>query len=125
MAKSKKTRKKQDAAAEPTPSFEESLQELQQIINDLEDGALGLEESMRRFETGVTLLRTCYQILERAEQKIEVLTGLDREGNVITTAFDASASFDQASQQAGKRRSRPAAEESGDEHDDDGDGTLF
>lgn len=122
MAKSKKKAESGNAPAEkPMPSFEEALQDLQQIVDELEDGSLGLEESMRRFESGITLLRTCYQVLERAEQRIEVLTGLDREGNPITAPFDASASFDQLSQQAGKRRSPPVTEQSVDEDE----GTLF
>ena len=65
-------------AAEPHPpveeSFEESLTELQSIVSELEDGSLGLEASLARFERGVGLLRACHVILESAEQKIETLT---------------------------------------------------
>ena len=55
-------------------SFEDSLTELQAIVADLEDGSLGLESSLARFERGVGLLHACYVILDSAEQKIEVLT---------------------------------------------------
>lgn len=75
------------------PSFEEALAELQQIVADLEEGSLGLEESLARFETGMKLLRTCHQVLERAEQKIAILTGFDAEGNPVTAPFDGSATF--------------------------------
>ena len=113
-------------------SFEVSLEELQQIVADLEDGTLGLDESMRRFETGITLLRSCYQTLEQAEQKIPVLTGFDAAGSPATAPFDAEATVEQV--RVGKRRrgarkkdaSPPAAEaDSAASEDDDEDGTLF
>ena len=70
MAKRKAT-ESQSATAE---SFEESLTELQSIVSELEDGSLGLEASLARFERGVGLLRACHVILDSAEQKIETLT---------------------------------------------------
>jgi exodeoxyribonuclease VII small subunit len=60
-----------------TGSFEESLVELQSIVEELEDGSLGLESSLARFERGIGILRSCYQILEMSERKIEVLTDVD------------------------------------------------
>ena len=65
---------KRKAAEAPSESFEESLAELQSIVSELEDGSLGLEASLARFERGVGLLRACHVILESAEQKIETLT---------------------------------------------------
>jgi len=68
-------------AAEPQSpgeeSFEDSLTELQSIVSELEDGSLGLEASLARFERGVGLLRKCHVILDSAEQKIETLTRFD------------------------------------------------
>ena len=87
-------------------NFEQSLSQLQQIVHDLEDGRLGLEESLQRFEQGVGLLRRCYQVLEQAEQKIEILTGFDADGNPVTKPFDGSATFRPAEQTAGRRKSR-------------------
>ena len=72
-------------------SFEQALGELQQVVDELEEGSVGLEESMRRFERGTALLRHCYGLLEHAEQRIEILTGRDAAGNVETAPFDASA----------------------------------
>lgn len=114
------------------PSFEQSLTELQEIVRVLEEGTLGLEDSMRRFETGVTLLRNCYRILEEAERKIEILTGIDARGNPVLAPFDASATFEQTGQSAGRRRRAPEkkppspapAEEMCAEEDEDG-ATLF
>jgi exodeoxyribonuclease VII small subunit len=88
------------------PNFEESLSELQQIAHDLEEGSLGLEESLRRFERGITLLRLCYRTLEQAEQRIEILTGLDASGNAATAPFDASATVDPSVAPAAGRRKR-------------------
>ena len=90
--------------AEPAMSFEASLTQLQKIVAELEDGKISLEESLQRFERGVGLLRSCYQILEQAEQKIEILTGFDANGNPLTAPFDASATVGQPDQAAGKRK---------------------
>lgn len=74
MAKRKSTAENQPANP---ATFEESLNELQSIVHNLEDGSLGLETSLAQFERGVNLLRACYSILESAEQRVEVLTRFD------------------------------------------------
>jgi exodeoxyribonuclease VII small subunit len=84
-------------------TFEQALTELQQVVDELEDGSVGLEESMRRFERGTALLRHCYGLLEHAEQRIEILTGRDTAGNVETAPFDASATHESAAPKAGRR----------------------
>jgi exodeoxyribonuclease VII small subunit len=103
-----------DTPADDTPqTFECSLALLQQIVHELEEGNLGLETSLARFEDGIRLLRNCYQILERAEQKIELLTGVDATGNVVTEPFDAQATFEGGEKPAKKpgRRRAPAKSE--------------
>lgn len=77
-----------------TSSFEASLGELQEIVATLEAGSTSLEESMQQFERGVGLLRNCYRVLEEAEQRIEILTGVDRDGQPRTEPFDAAATFE-------------------------------
>ena len=74
---------KRKAAETPSTvvSFEESLTELQMIVADLEEGSLGLESSLARFERGVGLLRACYVILDSADQKIEILAQGDATGS--------------------------------------------
>jgi len=85
MAKRKpKQKKAADADAEPAQSFESDLTALQQVVEDLETGRLGLEESLSRFEHGMALLRSCYARLNRAEQRVEILTAT--EGDELTTA---------------------------------------
>jgi exodeoxyribonuclease VII small subunit len=97
------------------PSFEGALAQLQQIVHDLEEGDLGLEPSLVRFEEGIKLLRNCYLILEHAEQKIEILTGQDAAGHPTTAPFDATATFEGAEKPAkkpGRRRTAPQGETS-------------
>lgn len=89
-------------AAAP-PSFEGSLAELQRIVDDLESGALGLEESLKEFERGMSLLRHCYALLTEAEQRVELLTSRDAEGNPLTQPFDASATHPQTTARARRR----------------------
>lgn len=88
-----------------SPSFEQSLTDLQQIVAQLEAGSLGLEQSLAEFERGVKLLRTCYRILETAEQRIELLVGMNERGEPITEPFDATATYDTKEQSVGRRRS--------------------
>ncbi len=72
------TRKKSAAAKEETPfDFEKSLTELEDLVEAMEDGDLPLEESLKKFEQGIRLIRNCQSALTEAEQKVEILT---REG---------------------------------------------
>lgn len=54
--------------------FEESVTELEAIVKQLEKGDLTLEESLKQFEKGIGLARRCQDVLNKAEQRIEVLT---------------------------------------------------
>ncbi len=56
------------------PSFEETLSELETLVETLEKGELSLDESLRSFERGIELTRSCKQVLEAAEQKVQILT---------------------------------------------------
>lgn len=95
-------------------NFETSLEQLQSIVHELEEGRVGLETSLARFEEGVRLLRHCYQFLEQAEQRIEILTGADAQGNPITAPFDATATFDTGEKNGGGKpgRRKPAPKSS-------------
>lgn len=90
------------------PTFEAGLVELQALVRELEEGSLGLDESIARFERGISILRRCYQALEQAEQKIELLTGFDRDGNPVTAPFDGTATLDAANGVPAKRSSKTA-----------------
>jgi exodeoxyribonuclease VII small subunit len=54
--------------------FEDALQRLEQIVDQLEAGNLPLEDSLKVFEEGVGLARRCARYLEDAEKRIELLT---------------------------------------------------
>ena len=58
----------------PPKSFEDALQELEQILADIEAGELGLEESLVKYERGQFLIQHCRGILGKAEKQIEELT---------------------------------------------------
>ena len=63
----------------PAPDFEAALEELETLVARLEEGDLSLEDSLRCFERGVHLTRTCQQALKQAEQKVETLVREDGE----------------------------------------------
>lgn len=71
MAQSKKS---------DTPDFETALNELHQLIEQMEQGQLSLESSLQQFERGVTLIRHCQETLQKAEQKVQLLS----EKNTLT-----------------------------------------
>jgi exodeoxyribonuclease VII small subunit len=88
------------------PSFEAALEELETIVHQLEEGELGLDESLGKYEQGVKHLKHCYQLLKAAEQRIELLTGVEESGAAITEPFrDESLSLED---QAGSRRRKRA-----------------
>jgi exodeoxyribonuclease VII small subunit len=64
-------------------TFEESLLDLERIMRELEDGRLGLEDALARYEQGVGLIKSCYQQLRQAEQRILLLTGIDDEQPIL------------------------------------------
>jgi exodeoxyribonuclease VII small subunit len=75
--------------------FETSLKNLEEIVKELEEGDLTLEQSLERYEKGITFARFCRGKLEEAEKRIEMLqtdeTGeprRDAEGNIIQTPLD-------------------------------------
>lgn len=69
-------------------SFEKKLQRLEKIVDTLEAGNVPLEDSLKMFEEGVGLIRSCQSILNTAEQKIQKLVE-DKNGNVMLEPFDA------------------------------------
>ncbi len=60
-----------------TKSFEQSIEELEKIVNTLEDGKSSLDEAVKLFESGVKLSKECNTLLDKAEQKIKILTEND------------------------------------------------
>lgn len=71
------------ATAEDESSFEEALERLETIVEELEGGSLSLEQSLARYEEGMRLSRRLTQTLDQAEKRIERL--VEEEGQVPTT----------------------------------------
>ena len=63
-----------------TKSFEQNMKELEEIVTALENGDAELEESLKLFEQGMKLAKSCQTILDKASQKVTVLL---REGDEI------------------------------------------
>jgi len=74
-------------------SFEDALAKLEQAVERLEAGNIGLADAITEYEQGVSYLKHCHQLLERAERKIELLTGVDAEGNPLSQIFEHEASI--------------------------------
>lgn len=67
--------------------FEKKLKRLEEIVASMESGDLPLEKSLEYFEEGVKLSKECHQQLNKAEQKVRVLMGVDENGNPLTKDF--------------------------------------
>lgn len=54
------------------------MEELEKLVEHMERGDISLEESLKSFERGIKLTRTCQQALQEAEQKVHIL--LEKNG---------------------------------------------
>ncbi len=68
------------------PTFEEAAVRLEEIVKLLEKGNTSLDESLKLYEEGVSLVRLCNSALDNAEKKIKILTS-DNAGNIIEKDF--------------------------------------
>ncbi|MBS0365295.1 MAG: exodeoxyribonuclease VII small subunit [Proteobacteria bacterium] len=71
------------------PDFEQSLAELESLVERLERGDLPLDEALRNFERGVSLTRQCQAALQAAQQRVEIL--MNRDGSEQAVPFEAAA----------------------------------
>ena len=55
------------------PNFEISLKELEEIVEQLETNDLTLDETLAKYESGIKIYKQCYQTLEKAEKKINII----------------------------------------------------
>lgn len=84
-------------------TFESSLNQLETIVKQLEQGDLPLEESLKLFEKGISLSRECRERLNEAERRIEILMK-DTDGEPAVSELDPqSLRADGASKGVGKR----------------------
>lgn len=144
MAKKKTTKSKSSESDQP--SFEESLESLNGVVQQLEDGQLPLSDSLTQYELGVKHLKNCHTALKEAQRKIELLVKIDKDGNLVTQDFDDSATSElggarqsgaKASSRGGKRKAAKSKrsaqeqelvdelEQETDANDPDGDGSSL
>ena len=67
-------------------TFEQSIKQLEKIVQELEDGDLPLEKAIKKFEEGIKLTRFCSTKLDETEKKVAVLLK-DAEGQLVTKPF--------------------------------------
>ncbi len=77
-------KKKTDEQAAETGEigFEKALARLETIVEEMESGALSLEDMMKRFEEGQSLVKLCSGKLNQVERRIEILV---KDGEAVTT----------------------------------------
>ena len=73
---------------ENNKNFEEMMKDLEQIAKELESGELSLDESVKKFEQGMEISKSCSKILENAEKKITILIK-DSNGEISEENFSA------------------------------------
>lgn len=69
--------------------FEDAMARLETIVSELEKGDLPLDDSLRIFEEGVRLSKSCFKLLDDAERKVEILVQ-DKDGKKKLRAFSLS-----------------------------------
>jgi len=79
--------KSQAAEGKEPASFEQALNELQEIVRELESGEQSLDDSLKLYERGIASLRACHTLLDEAEQRIRKLVSTS-SGKVLEEPFD-------------------------------------
>ena len=80
------------SSGESEMNFEQALARLEEIVNELEEGHLSLENSLKLFEEGIAVTRICERHLADAEQRLTILTS-DEQGNVHQQQLDSLTSL--------------------------------
>ncbi|WP_146407391.1 exodeoxyribonuclease VII small subunit [Allorhodopirellula heiligendammensis] len=70
--------------------FEATLGEIETVVRKLESGELSLNDSLRQYESAVSKMRRCYELLEVAERRVSVLAGFDADGNPVMQPLEDS-----------------------------------
>jgi exodeoxyribonuclease VII small subunit len=68
-------------------SFESAIVRLEEIVKLLEKGNSSLDESLKLYEEGISLVRYCNTALDNAENKIKILSS-DNSGNLVEKDFN-------------------------------------
>ncbi len=92
------------------PTFEDALGQLEQIVHALEEGEVGLDESLAQYERGVRLLRQCHELLEGAQRRVELIQRVDAEGRPTCEPMDDNPTMPRARKTGAGAKRRPAME---------------
>ena len=69
------------------PSFEENMQQLEQIVHAMESGDVPLEESLKLFQKGTALVQACGKLLDEAELQVKKIA-VAPDGSPVEEAFE-------------------------------------
>ena len=72
--------------AKKSVNLEKALTELEKLVEEMEQGNLSLEESLKRFEKGIALTSDCQQALQTAELKVQEL--IEKNGKLLEKDFE-------------------------------------
>lgn len=67
-------------------NFEKSLSDLEDLVEEMEQGDLSLEDALKHFEKGISLTTDCQQALQSAELKVQEL--VEKNGKILEKDFD-------------------------------------
>lgn len=70
--------------AKKTPTFEEALKQLESLAEQIERGQIGLEESIKKYEEGMQLVKHCRSVLAKAEHRLQQLQ--EREDGTLSVS---------------------------------------
>ena len=102
---------KKKSPKETNPSFEEAMDQLEKIVRRLEDGGGALDEALDDYSSAIELMKICHTKLADVERRIEVLSGVDAEGNPITKPLEErTESLDEKRNRRSSRRSANTSE---------------
>ena len=67
-------------------NFEKAMTQLEELVDDMEQGDLPLEDALKHFEKGISLASDCQQALSKAEQKVTQL--IEKHGELLEKPFE-------------------------------------
>lgn len=118
-------KKKSARGADEVP-FESAMGELEDIVRRLEGGGGTLDESLDDYSKAIKLLEACHVRLNDAQERVEILTGMDAEGNPITQPLsDGPDMLEEKRAGRSQRRSSPTATPGQSTDDLTGEAGLF
>jgi len=100
---------------EEIPLFEQAVAELEQIVRRLEQGGNSLQDDLGDYGRAIQLIKLCHSRLAQAESSVQLLSGIDADGNpILETYQQASPNSEVASleeKQADRSRRRSARQD--------------